>query len=146
MILNRKMKNRLINPIICLALIISILFSGCKKDDDNPPPDCGCYSETNFTIPESNDLVAEMHFKSQDGTYYNNLYWIVYTEEDCSNCASSMIVCNEDFLNNAFEDIKDSGETVEVKFSGNLKSICDKRNNPAGYTLNRIILTSIERQ
>lgn len=128
-----------------LMISLALVLNSCDKDDDSPK-DCGCNSETNYAITESDSLIGEMYYKSQSGTYYNNLYWIVFSEDDCSNCASHMIVCNEDFLNNEFEDIKNSGEIVQVKFSGNLKSVCDKRNNPAGISTNRIILTTIERQ
>lgn len=134
------------NIICCLA--VTLFFNSCNKDDT--PPDCGCNSETSHTITESDNLIGEMYYKTQSDNpldiYYNNLFKIIYTEENCSNCIHSMIVCNEDFMNNEFDYIKSSGEIVEVKFSGHLKSVCDRRNNPADYTFNRIILTSIEQQ
>lgn len=132
-----------------LMISLTLVLNSCDKDDDSPK-DCGCNSETNYTITETDSLIGEMFYKKQTDnpldTYYNNLYWIKYTLDDCSNCINSMIVCNEEFLNNEFEDIITSGEIVEVIFSGELKSVCDKGNNPADYTFNRIILTSIERQ
>ena len=137
--------NDLNNPIIFLSIIIFILISACEDEDDTPK-DCGCTSETNYTIPESDSWIGEMYYSPQTSTYYNNLYWIVFKEEESSNSAIHMIVCNEYFLNNEFEDIKNSGETVEVKFSGNLKSVCDKTTGPADNSYNRIVLTSIERQ
>jgi hypothetical protein len=140
--LNMKI-NGLNNPLIYLSIIIFILFSACEDEDDTPK-DCGCSSETNYTITETDSLIGEIYFRSS--TYYSNLYSIVYKEEGYSNSSTHMIVCNEDFLNNEFEDIKNSGGSVEVKFSGDLKSICEKPNGPADISYYRIILTSIERQ
>lgn len=59
-----------------------------------------------------------------------------------------MVVCNEDFLTDDFEDLKDlpSDESIQVKFSGHLKEICEKRFAPGNNTYERIILTSIEIQ
>lgn len=113
-----KINSAQISSLISLLLIIVVFFSSCSSDDT--PPDCGCKSETNYTITESDSLIGEMYYKSENSTYYNNLYWIVFSEGGYSNSASHMIVCNEYFLNNEFDDIKNSGETVEVKFSGDL--------------------------
>ncbi|GGG36091.1 hypothetical protein GCM10010976_04740 [Bizionia arctica] len=124
-------------------MLIGILFISCDKNDDEPS-DCGCNSETNYTITETDSLIGKIYYRSQNSTY-NNLYSIIYKEVQYSNSSTFMIVCNEDFLNNEFEDIKNSGESVEVKFSGDLKSICEKPNGPADISYYRIILTSIER-
>ena len=128
---------------------ITLLSNSCKSDNDDSLT-CGCNSETNYTITESENLIGEMFYKTQSDnpldTYYNNFFWIVYSEENCSNCIHHMIVCNESYLNNEFDYLKNSGEVVEVKISGELKSVCDNRNNPADYTFNRIIITSLEIQ
>ena len=79
-------------------------------------------------------------------TYYNNTFWIVYQEENCSNCIHSMIVCNEDLIKNKFGNVLNNNEIIQVKFSGHLKEICKKTFAPADYTYQRIILTSIEKQ
>lgn len=128
---------------------LTLFMNSCKNDDT--PPNCGCESETRTTIPESANLVGEMYYKTQSNdpmdTYYNNYFWIVYTEENCINCVHSMIVCNEEIMNNKFESIKETGEVVEVKFSGELKDMCTLPVAfPADYTYERITLTSIEQQ
>ncbi|MEN8857749.1 MAG: hypothetical protein ABF260_06755 [Flavobacteriaceae bacterium] len=134
--------------IVLCYLGLTLFLNSCKEDDT--PPNCGCESETRTTIPESANLIGEMYYKTQSNdpmdTYYNNYFWIVYTEENCVNCVHSMIVCNEEIMNNQFESIKETGEIIEVKFSGHLKEICEKTFAPADYTYERITLTSIERQ
>ena len=64
------------------------------------------------------------------------------------NCVHHMIICNEEILGNQFEDVVNlpPGEFVEVKFSGDLKEICQKKFDLADITYERITLTSIERQ
>lgn len=122
-------------------------MNSCK--DEDTPPSCGCESETRTTIPESANLIGRIAYKTQIDpldNYYNNTFWIGYTEQNCSNCIHKMIVCNEDILGNEFEDIIESGENVEVKFSGHLKVICEKKFDLADFTYERITLTSIERQ
>ncbi|TVZ28761.1 hypothetical protein JM83_3912 [Gillisia sp. Hel_I_86] len=133
---------------IISCLVITLFFTGCK-DDDIPPPDCGCESETRTIIPESTNLIGQIAYKTQidsQDDYYNNTFWIGYTEQNCSNCIHHMIVCNEDLLGSEFDDIIVSGEVVEVKFSGNLKRICELPVAfPADETFEYITLTSIER-
>lgn len=127
---------------------LTLFMNSCNDDDTTP--NCGCESETRTTIPESANLVGELYYKIQSNdpmdTYYNNYFWIVYIEENCINCIHSMIVCNEEIMNNQFENIKETGEIIEVKFSGHLKEICEKTFAPADYTYERITLTSIEQQ
>jgi hypothetical protein len=135
---------------ILITLLLFALIS-CKNDDDTiSTPNCGCESEILATIPQSANLVGEMYYKIQSNdpmdTYYNNRFWIVFAEENCSNCIHHMIVCNEEIMNNEFDGIKETGISVDVKFSGNLKEICEKSFNPADYTFERITLTSIEQQ
>lgn len=144
----RKLSNRLkvaFTVICCIGF--SILFNGCK---DETPPDCGCESETRTTIPESVSLIGQIGYKAQIDpldVYKNNTFWIGFTEKNCSNCIHHMIVCNEDILGNEFDDIIISGEAVDVKFSGNLKKICELPNAwLADETFELITLTSIERQ
>ncbi len=142
-----------ISKIIRVALItlcylgFTLFINSCK--DDNTPPNCGCESETRTTIPESANLIGRIAYKTQIDpldNYYNNTFWIGYTEQNCSNCIHKMIVCNDDILGNEFDDIIESGENVEVKFSGDLKVICEKKFDLADITYERITLTSIERQ
>ncbi len=144
------MKRKLLNfskyTLSIMLIGIVLMGSGCEKDT---PPDCGCESVTVRIIPESANLVGNMYYKTQSSdpmdTYYNNYFWIVYTDKSCINCVHSMIVCNEEIMNNQFESIKGTGEIVEVKFSGHVKEICEKTFAPADYTYERIVITSIER-
>lgn len=123
-------------------------MNSCK--DDDTPPNCGCESEARTTIPESANLVGRLAFKSNNSidSYYKNHYWITYIEQNCSNCVHHMIICNDEILGLEFDDVTSlpQGEFVEVKFSGLLKEICEKRFDLADITYERITLTSIERQ
>jgi len=145
----KKLLNRMkvaFTIISCLG--ITLFFTGCKDDDDTPP-DCGCESETQTIIPESANLIGRLSFKANDSVdpYYTNHYWITYLDQNCSNCVHHMIICNEEMLGNQFDDVDNlqKGEFVDIKFSGYLKEICQKRFDLADITYNRITLTSIER-
>ena len=131
-------------------LLISLFISSCSSGNETPLPDCGCESKTLATIPESSDLVGELFYKTQTNnpmdTYYNDKYWIVYQQPNCSNCISSMIVCNEDFIENILWDLKNENYSVEVQFSGHLKEICEKTFAPGDYTYQRITLTKIQKK
>ncbi len=123
-------------PLIYLFLIF--LFIGCNNED---MPTCGCDSKIQTTIPESANLIGQISYKTQIDPlddYYNNTFWIGYNNH-------RMIICNEDFLNDEFDDLKISGETAEVQFSGYLKEVCKRKIDIAEVTYQRIILTSIQR-
>lgn len=131
----------------------SLLFlslNHCKSREEEPQtPDCGCESKVLKTIPESANLIATIGYKVQispDDNYYNNKFWITYTERNCSNCVHHMIVCNESLLPREVLDLKKTGGNLSVKFSGQLKEICEKIFSPADITYEHITLTKIEVQ
>lgn len=131
---------------ILFYLGFTLFINSCN--DDDTPPDCGCESEIQSTISESVNLVGKMFYKTQDDprdTYYNNHFWIVYPPDE-SYVHSKIIVCNEDISGNEFDGIIESGERVEVKFSGYRKEVCEKAFAPSIYNYERIVLTSIQRQ
>ncbi len=143
---NLTKKKTVLMILYCFTFIL--LLNSCK--DDDTPPDCGCESETLTTIPESTNLIGRLAFKSNNSidSYYVDHYWITYIELNCSNCVRHMIICNNEMLGDQFQDVigLSQGEYIEVKFSGHLKEICEKRFDLADITYERIILTSIERQ
>ena len=55
-----------------------------------------------------------------------------------------MIVCNENILPQEILKLKNSSKTISVKFSGDLKEICEKIFAPADYTYENITLTTIQ--
>ncbi|MBC6427422.1 MAG: hypothetical protein GDA51_13375 [Ekhidna sp.] len=119
------------------------------SDNDNPS-DCGCESVTRSTISESENLVGRLYYKTQTSpidNFYNNHFWINYSHS-VGVLVLNVIVCNEDFLSDDLKDLKNlaPGESIEVKFSGDLKETCFKKISPAIYSYNRIVLTSIERK
>ena len=58
-----------------------------------------------------------------------------------------MIVCNENFLS-SFNDVKELpiGQSISVKFSGQLKETCIKKFDISSISYEHITLTNIERQ
>ncbi len=138
---------RVVAAIIC-SLGITLFLNGCK--DDDTPPNCGCDSETLSTISESRNMIARLTFNSNNSIdpYYENYYWITYFDPDQPWNVLHMIICNDEILGEQFEDVISlpQDEFIEVKISGHLKEICEKRFNPAGVVSKRITLTSIERQ
>ena len=142
-------------------LLIFFATSNCRsKDNEEEPLYCGCNSLVINTIPESANLVGKLFYKNDNigNNYYNHKYWIVYVEPNCINCVHSMIICNKDILKNInnipslnpVSDIISSMNEVngglDVKFSGQLKKICNPINRPADYTYENITLTKIQIQ
>lgn len=118
-----------------------MLYS-CSEDE--VVKDCGCNSNTTAVIPQTEEWNGTIGYKTQLETkddYYNNTYWIEYSGQNCVNCI--LIVCNEDMIS----DLNlQSSETVKVKFTGNLKEICNKIHTASQRGYKRIVLTQIEIQ
>ncbi|MGB8705514.1 MAG: hypothetical protein WCD31_10835 [Gillisia sp.] len=145
--------------IICYSGIV-IFFGSCNNDDVSTTPDCGCESETLVTNPETANLSGKLFYKndSSGNNFNNKKYWIVYIEDNCANCIHSLIVCNENILDSipnipTFTNINDIigsanelNKAIDIKFSGELKTICNPIFAPADYTYNNITLISIEQQ
>ena len=150
-------KKRLTKTISYLSFSLFLILISCKSDDT--PTDCGCHSEIINTISENTGLIGKLFYKnSNTGNNYNNYkYWIVYVEQNCTNCIHSMIVCNENILSNInnipelnkgaiFNSITELDDALDVQFSGHLKEICNPIFHPADYTYENITLTNIEQQ
>jgi hypothetical protein len=124
----------------------------CKNDDNNDTPqNCGCDSETLFTIPNEEfeevygisteeQMAGQLFYKHPeiiDGFYdyeeYNNKFWIFQGMEGCWNCRRVFIVCNENLIGEEFEHLKQEGvyDSIPVQFSGNVKRTCTIRHLPA---------------
>ena len=154
---NLQNRIRVVFVIICCS-VIALFFYGCKNDDT--PPNCGCESETQATIPKSANLIGKLFFKndSTENNYNNQKYWIVYFEEDCGNCVHNLIICDESMLDvvsnistltnvsDIIVSVNELKNAIDIKFSGKLKSICNPIYAPADYTYEYIVLTSIEQQ
>lgn len=139
---------RLTIRFFCYLFIATFLVTSCQKDRDEIP-DCGCDSTIRTTIPESANLIGQISYKKQldpNDNYYNNKFWIGYGEQNCINCSHKMIVCNEGILNQQILNLKSNGQTLNVKFSGHLKEICEKTFDVADVTYENIVLTKIEVQ
>ncbi|GGH40640.1 hypothetical protein IA57_02310 [Mangrovimonas yunxiaonensis] len=140
-------------------LIISLLslffvFVSCNNDDDTPPT-CGCDSKTinDVSVAEVDNLVATIGYRHNEEFYsaydveYNNHFMIVVRTSEPSNLIWIIVVCNEDFLNNEFDYLKEEtyeGERPQIAFSGKLKKICYIPPSNASYSFDLVKLTSIE--
>jgi hypothetical protein len=130
--------------------IFSILFlsTGCNCDADTS--DCGCDSEIKATLPVTTEFNGQIAIKrrvNSSDTFYNNKYWITYISPDCPSCIHHYIICNEEMLT-AFSDLQTLplGQSVAVKFAGDLRETCAKTISPATETFEHITLSKIERQ
>ncbi len=140
-------KRSLITTIFCLSFALLLTLISCKEEE--PLPDCGCNSETIKVIPENSKLNGQISFKkhsNSNDTYYTDKYWIGFVEPNCSNCIHHMIVCNENSIPSNIKTLINTNGIVNIKFSGNLKNICNKTFDVADVTYQRIILTKIELQ
>ena len=138
------------NILILLCFSIMLVLNNCKNREEEPKTlDCGCNSKVLNTIPESANLIGLIKYKMQldpNDNYYNNKFWITYTEQNCGNCVHHMIVCNESILPQQVLNLKNSGGNISVKFSGQLKEICEKKFDLADITYENITLTKIQVQ
>ncbi len=140
--------NKLNKFIFLLLLVIPILIIGCEKD--KTPTDCGCNSKIVYTITETKELTGTISFKKQldpNDNFYNNKFWIGYEDPNCSTCAHSLIVCNEDLLAE-FNDLRTLpiDTSVKIKFAGQIRETCEKIFHPSNSTYDMITLTKIEKQ
>lgn len=133
---------------VYLLFSIFILISGCERD--KTPTDCGCDSKIVFTIEDTKELTGTISFKKQldpNDTFYNNKFWIGYTDPNCSTCTHSLIVCNENLLAE-FNDLRTLSidTSIKIKFAGHIRETCEKIFHPSNSTYNMITLTKIEKQ
>ncbi len=131
---------------IIFACVISLIcFTDCKKNKEST--DCGCDAPTRITIPDTANLIGTISFYSGNNSQdFKNKYIITYVEQNCGNCIHYMAICNEFILPQVVVDIKTTNQTLQVKFGGDLKPICDKVFAPADYTYEHIYLSKIEVQ
>jgi hypothetical protein len=138
---------RIFFSITILFSLTILMSSSCKK---NNQPNCGCDAPIKTTITESQNLVGTIYFSTQqtvlNSAYFHNKYYIVYTEQNCSNCVHTMGVCNEAILPQRVLDLKNTNQSLQVKFAGHLKTFCEKIIAPGDYTYENILLTKIEVQ
>lgn len=130
-----------------VIIFCSLIVFSCQ-DDNESEENCGCDGVNVYTIPIDNNLVATIGYKTQlvlGDDYYNDKYWIGYTESDCINCIHTYIVCNDEFISSEIKSELSSGGQIEVKFAGYVKEVCEKKFDTADHSYNRIVLTKIEK-
>jgi hypothetical protein len=152
-------KNSLKKTISYLFFLTILIFSSCNKDDTKP--NCGCDSDTLGSVPSENfpEVPIEeqksgiLFYKTSekvDGFYddeqYNNRFWIFQGTEGCYNCKRNFIICNENLLGTEYDYLKNNNDSIEIKFTGDLKSLCVLRPILADYNYAEIVLTLIEQQ
>jgi hypothetical protein len=142
-----------------LILLISLFAVSCGSEES--PLDCGCNSPTVNTVPnvEIENIPIEEQMKGQlfykksdmvDGYYdyneYNNKFWIAQFTKGCGNCRRIFIICNDDLVGPEFQYMMQEGinDTIEVRFSGNVKELCIIRHIPADMFYGNIFLKSID--
>ncbi len=138
--LNNKNLLRINSYFIFIVFFFSMV--SCKKDE----PDCGCDSQTVFTINESDEQIGYL-YKYIDDDNENvppHNYDIYFSDTSCINCLHTFIICNDVLLNSL--DIIPTYPGIEVKFAGEVKKLCKQITAPADYTYNYITLTNIEIQ
>lgn len=112
--------------------------------------DCGCMAPIRTTITESQNLIGKIGFNNQPiqgFDSYKNKFIIAYIEPNCSNCFHRMVVCNEGILSSEMLLLKNnSAATIDVKFAGDLRPICDKLIGSGDETTEFITLSAITKQ
>lgn len=134
----KKFRIKVVSSIVIMLLIISSCDKGNEKKN------CGCDSETIFTIQDADE---------QRGYVYKTVpvvgdnvpssdFTIMFSEPDCGNCKHFFLVCNDSFLS-SLDDIPNY-PGIEVKFSGHAMELCSKPIAPGDYTYNYITLTKVQ--
>ncbi|MBC6401687.1 MAG: hypothetical protein GDA37_11890, partial [Ekhidna sp.] len=126
--------------------------------------DCGCESETFSTIPNQelqepieDQKIGLLFYKAsenRDRFYneeeYDNRFWIYHEIETKKGVKQEnyYIICNESVFNREYDYLKNTNDSIKVKFTGNLKRLCILKPILAIYNLGytEIVLTSIEQQ
>ncbi len=139
--LNNKNLLRINSYFIFIVFFFSI-FS-CEKNES----DCGCESETTFTIDESYEQTGFLYKYIDEGieNIPNHNYGIHFSDIDCVNCVHTFFICNDESLDD-ISNIPIIYPGIEVKFAGYAKKVCKQITAPADYTYNYITLTKIEQQ
>lgn len=158
---NKKNSLKKTMPYLIFFTILTLI--SCKNDDNNDTPqNCGCDSETLFTIPnqelqipieeQKRGLLFYKHPEVIDGFYddneYNNRFWI-FQNSPCNSCRSHLIICNEEIFGTEYDYLKQSGsyDSIPIHFTGNAKQTCKGLIAlPTNYSYNEFILSSIENQ
>ncbi len=125
---------------IFFSAIVLLIFATVGCDEE----------ETSVTTDQisGNGKIGYLNSKNLNGEFhkhYSNHFWITV---GVGGCYTHLIVCNEDFLDNKFDYLKSTEETVKIKFSGEIKELSETPPPPRGpanviYAL--IELTSIEK-
>ncbi|NVJ46903.1 MAG: hypothetical protein HWE07_07235 [Cytophagia bacterium] len=129
-----------------LTSILFIFLLGCKKDQVEEIPICGCDSEKDELVE---NIEASIFFKNEKfvSDYMVNKYWLYTTDGFFS---TSYIVCNPQFLGEDFHDILDNNPDeyleINVVFSGYTKQPCQYPNSLPTMFYSLIELESIERR
>ena len=136
------------NVIKILLLFGVIVFAAFSCEEEETPTDCGCNSEILRTIPDTTEVVGQIRYKekTQTNSYYTNKYWIAFISTNCSDCVQHLIVCNESLITDDIINLINTQELANIKFSGHIKEVCEKRFDIASISYNRITLTKIELQ
>jgi len=129
--------------ILKITLLIGFLMAFCQCTDDSAP-ECGCESETVYSIPNQEfedvygvsleeQMTGKLFFKHPDLVddffdydEYNNRFWIAQLTPNCGNCRRVFIVCNENLIGKEYERLKQKGvyDSVQIQFSGDVKLKC----------------------
>lgn len=160
--MTRQMRNRTKMALIVLSYLgLTLFMNSCK--DDATLPDCGCESETVNTIPNENITNVPIEEQKKGVLFYktsekideylkeeqfNNHFWVFQGSEGCYNCRRNFIICNDERVGVEFDYLKNTNDSISVKFTGELKILCvdEPFIAPGDYYYAEIKLNSIEQQ
>lgn len=131
---------------LLLALAIGLSAMACKEREEKKP-DCGCDSEIIATIPEAQNITGKISYNvptDPNDHFYVNKFWI--TTKSSGALLSVGIVCNESILPPEILQLKKTGGSLTVKYSGYSKKLCEGIVGPSTYSYDHIVLTKIELQ
>ena len=129
-----------------LLFLILILTINCNDKDE--VKDCGCDSPVIKVISDTDNMSGKIYYKTKtdpNDNYYNNKFWIS-VDGLAVNWSQNLIVCNENILPTEILNLKNSGETISIKFSGDLKKLCENTISIPEDSFEHITLTKLQKQ
>lgn len=132
------MKNKkLLKHTLLLCLILT--FSNCSKKDDDARSDCGCNGSSTSVITDETGFLIKKTESVPNLPEHN--FSVYINIDDCSDCSHLFLICNDEILSQ-FENIP-SFPGMQVKFSGEVKALCNPPIDIPERLYNQIILTQI---
>ena len=154
-------KSYLLKILTVYAFSIGLICCGNDDDGKDANQDCGCASETLFTVPDEDSQIpieeqtsGLLFYKGLNNSdqffndeKYKNRFWIFRKTVGCNICETYFIICDENLLGSSYDYLKEQNVTdsIPIRFTGERKRLCNGPGAlPVAYSYSELVLNSIE--